>query len=120
MLSVRSAARTLGAEIAKREMSPLSKPQIIRDALAHRAATVKRDNIFHRLDQGEHVFASSIPLSRKSAARERAVPGGRHLLQAEGLARRAGRVRGAARRGAAGREGSRHAPEDRSLSEGPG
>jgi len=59
---------------------------------------VKRDNTFHRLDQGEDAFASSIPLSRKSAARERGVPGGRHLLQAEGLARRAGRVRGAARR----------------------
>jgi len=55
------------------------------------------------LDQGEHAFASSIPLSRKSAARERAVPGGRHLLQAEGLARRAGRLRGAARRVAARR-----------------
>src|SRR5207245_10237575 len=64
------------------ERGPLvvTRTSVTRSLIAQRRC----DNIFHRLDRGEHAFASSIPLSRKSAARERAVPGGRHLLQSEG------------------------------------
>src|SRR5438094_5651621 len=67
-----------------------------------------------------HLLRPDRDISRKPAARERAVPGGRRVLQAEGLARRAGRVRGAGRGRAAGREGPRRAREDRSLSKRSG
>src|SRR5206468_2549693 len=56
-----------------------------------------------------HLLRPDRDISRKPAARERAVPGGRRVLQAEGLAWRAGRVRGAGRGRAAGREGPRRA-----------